>query len=683
MKFGPVDTSKCVITDFETYYDDEITLRNMRQEEYILHPKFKVHGVAVATPRGKVDFVVEKDIPKWLKANKKMTFVNHKMIFDGLIWKLKYGFSAPLWVDTLSMSNAVFGPAEVSGGNDLETVSVRLGLQPKGKIEAFKGRRDLTKEEAAALAIYATNDADLTYKTFHALLPHISRPEFEFWLMDHTLRVYFDKPLPVEAKVASSTIIKVQERLSSRLAEMPKITFNFKWQKKYKRKAGTFIEEKVTRLNVDAAVLGSNKQFPQALKAVLEETKTPVPMKRGKKGMIPALAKDDEGFLALLQSTSKKVRTLVKARLVKKSGDTQIARLRTLLLTSSLGGFRVYLTYWGAGTGRWSGGSGLNPQNFPNPTRSPDEFEREVAALIRACVTAGKGKVFVAVDAANIEARILAWWAGERELVEQFGRNIDVYSTFASKAFGEEVRKPKDGDEPKKARRFKLLRNVGKSSVLGLGFGMGNTARAGQKYGKFEMNLRKNPDVNPLFQSGELDTGKVNALLHQYREKYTGIVALWGKVEAAFATAYGGAKRMVNGVLFEHYRALNGGQGVRVTLPSGRAINYPDVRQGLREGATRKQWMYGQGRGKPIYGSLLAENIVQAMARDILAEGVWSMEKAGFPVSYHVHDSIVCATTKKEAQDCLNTCIEVLSAAPEWGQGMMLGAEGTIEETFA
>jgi DNA polymerase len=690
MIIGPINTASAVVTDFEMFFDDEVTLRSMRQEEYILHPRSKVHGVAVVSPKGKSDWIEEKDIKRWLKVNRKMTFVGHKMMFDALVWKLKYDFTAPLYCDTLSLSNAIFAPAEVSGGNDLETVAERLGFPPKGSVLDFKGKRDLTKQEMAAMAVYATGDGDLTYRIFKTLLPMLSRPEFELWLIDHSIRTYVDRPLPVSGKLAAAAIHRVETRVKDKIAEMPKVMFDFHYEKKYKRKAGIHIEKLVKRLPITEEVLASNKQFRQALLSVMENTKTKMPMKHGKKGMIPALAKGDEGFLSLKDSRSPAVRSVVNARLAKRSADTQIARLRALLLTSSLGGFRIYLNYHGARTGRWSGGSGLNPQNFPNPTRSPDEFEREVAQLIRDCVTAGPGRVFVATDAANIEARVLAWWAGEWELVEQFGDNIDVYSTFASKAFAEEVRKPKPDDAPAKAKRFKLLRNVGKSSVLGLGFGMGNTARPGQIYGKFEANLRSNSEVAPLFVSGELTKAKTDELLAQYRNKYVKIVALWSRAEAAFLGVLNGGKKMVNGVLFEAMTGLGSQRrGVMVTLPSGRVIRYPSVRREValvpsKGGFKGKpRWVYGHGAGAPVYGSLLVENIVQAIARDILAEGVWAMEQRGYIVAYHVHDAIVCNVAKKDAQKCLNASIEVLSETPAWGIGMRLGAEGTIESSFA
>jgi hypothetical protein len=937
MKYGQFDDKKYVVTDFETFYDDTFHLlrngKGYRTEEYIQDRRFKAHGIGVAYPNGKTDFIVGEDIPKWLKSYKSHTFVNHKMTFDALIWRLRYSFVPRFMLDTLFMANAVYGPAEVSGGNDLESVAERLKLQPKGKIEQFKGLYDLPPDKALALATYARNDADLTRHILLALLPQMTRPEFELWLIDHTLRIYVDKPLEVRAPLCKSSADRIEKNVKSKIRSLPKIPFVFKWEKSRTKKGVKYKEKMEDKRVVNEEVLASNPQFGQAFIQVLKKTGIRMPMKMGKKGLIPALAKQDEGFMALKSCPNIIVSSLVQARLAKRSGDTQIARLRTLLLCSRLGGFRVYLNYWGAGTGRWSGGSGLNAHNFPNPTRSPDEFEREVAALIRACVVPGKGKKFVAVDAANIEARVLAWWAQQQDLVDAFGSGEDVYSSFASEAFSEEVRKPKDTDPKPKAIRFKLLRNVGKATVLGLGYclakgtpiltdtgwkaienvrptdtvwdgrafvshsgsvysgkkeviiwggialtpqhlllcesgwrsvgeiassggmlvplrahgtedgqlpalsitsgskgvfqydagvanarafaqinyredgvlSVGNvpiavraskednpgsmgfllriaedgslcgttstrestiqltrtttiTAEGESNFGcqkqissdtcgpfperktpasnsiegiitgtmsggisvlspllriyktdvydivlagsnrcyqagpfiahnsmgapKFEKNQRASPDVRALFETGELTTDKCVSLVKQYRKKYTNITALWGRVDTAFHRAREGAQRMVNGVLFSR-----GKGGVDVTLPSGRVIHYPNVRAGNKvdngRGGTRLEWVYGYGKGKKLYGGLLVENIVQAISRDILAEGVWAAEQAGWNVAYHVHDSIVTVTAAKDAKECMNQCIEVLSTAPEWGQGMKLGAEGEISEVFA
>lgn len=670
MKIGPFDSKKLVVTDFETYFDRDYTLRKMRTEEYILDRRFKVHGVAVAYPNGKTDFIDPDDIAKWLRAYRSHAMVGHNMYFDGLIWKLRYSHVAPFLLDTKLLANMVFGPAEVSGGNDLESVAERLGFQPKGKIDMFCGKDELSPEEYRAMRAYACNDADLEYKALMALLPRITRPEFELWLLDHTLRIYINKPLPVLAGKCESALRKIGTNLRSCMRALPKTSFDceeYEGSGKKKHKV-------VTRKVVDEAVLASNKQFGQALLQVLARNKIKVPKKMGKNGLIPALAKADEGFMALKSSPNAAVRSLVIARLAKRSSDTQIARLRTLIKCARLGGFRVYLNYWGAHTGRWSGGSGLNAHNFPNPTRSPDEFERLVAALIRACIVPPRGKVFTAVDAANIETRVLVWWAGQQNLVNAFGEGADVYSDFASETFGEEVRKPSPDDPKPKAIRFKLLRNVGKATILGLGYSMGAP--------KFERNLRASPDVRVLFEDGELDTAKCEAIVKQYRHKYTNIPALWSKVEAAFFKAREGAQRMVNGVLFEP----GPNHSVHVTLPSGRMICYPHVRIGEHDDGQkgqRKVWVYGHGKGKKLYGGLLVENLVQAMSRDILAEGVWAMEQAGYPVAYHVHDSIVCTVPRARAKTAMNYCIEVLSTAPAWGQGMRLGAEGSIEECFA
>ena len=670
MKVGPWDTKKMVVVDFETFFDDGYTLRKMRMEQYICDKRFKVHGLGVAYPGGKTDFIDGTDVRAWLKAHRKFGFIGHNYFFDGLIWKLAYHHAAPAMACTRLLANAVFGPAEVSGGNDLESVAERLGFQPKGKIDMFKGKYELSPEEYRALRAYGTNDVDLEYKVFHALLPLLSRPDLEAWLLQHTLDIYINRPLPVNAGKCKAAIGKVDKRVVSLVRAIPAVRFDYAYNKGSGAKKRQEVEKGKA---VDAAVLASNDQFGQALQQVLKREKIKCPMKHGKNGMIPALAKADEGLIALKHSKSRLVSSLVTARLAKRSADTQVARLRALLVCAACGGFRPYLNYCGAHTGRWSGGGGLNPQNFPNPSRSTDDFEREVANLIRECVEAPKGHVYTAADAANIEARVLAWWAGQQDLVDAFGDGTDVYSEFAADTFGEEVRKPTKEDPLEKAARMKLLRGAGKEAILGLGYSMGAK--------KMEARMRARPDVAPLFESGDLDSNKCEAIVAAYRKKYSKVTALWGRAEAAFFKALSGNPRSVGPVLF----SKAGLRDVIVTLPSGRTLHYPNVRLGEhadKEKGFKKQWVYGHGKGRKLYGGLLVENIVQAISRDILAEGVWTMEQAGYTVSHHVHDSICCIPPKAGAKKCLETCIAVLTEAPEWGPGLRLGAEGEVSGAF-
>ena len=672
------DVSKAIVVDFETFYSADYTLRKMRTEEYINDKRFQVHGMAVAYPGGRTDWVQEKHIDKWLYKHRKAPLVAHNMYFDGLILNLKYDHVAPLMLDTRLMANAVFGPSEISGGNSLEAVAERFGLQPKGKIEAFEGIRSesLTAEEWQALKLYATNDADLEYKILHKMLPLLNRQRFELWLIDHTLRLYLCRPLIVSRKTATAAIAKVRARMEDCMRALPKMKFDYSYQKPYQKDGAKLKREVVVTKDVDESVLASNPQFSQLLLQTLAKHSAKVPMKRGKNGMIPALAKMDEGFLALSSCPIPQVRKLVAARLAKRSGDTQIARLQSLLTASKFGGFRIYLNYCGARTGRWSGGSGLNPQNFPSPARSTDDFEREVAQLIRDAVRCPRGMKFVAVDAANIEARVLAWWAAQDDLVQAFGAGIDVYSEFASGTFGEEVRKPKDTDSKKAAARFKLLRAAGKEAILGLGYSMSAT--------KMEARMRGRPDVSPLFESGDLNTERCIAIVDAYRKRYSKIPALWRKTEHAFHTAVAGVAVSVGKVLFSPLRET-GRSGVEVHLPSGRRLRYRDVRVGEhndRVTSTRKQWVYGAGKGSKLYGGLLVENIVQAIARDILAEAIYLMESEGFWVAYHVHDSICMVVPSGTAKAALKRCSDALSEAPLWGQGMLLGAEGEISDSF-
>ena len=122
------------------------------------------------------------------------------------------------------------------------------------------------------------------------------------------------------------------------------------------------------------------------------------------------------------------------------------------------------LKYYGALTGRYSGGGGVNFQNLP---------KEGMIAELRTLLIPPAGHKLVVVDAASIEARVLAWLAGDEKLCNAFRNNVDIYSDFASDFYQVEVRKPNASDSLEQTKELKRLRQMGKVAILGLGYGMG------------------------------------------------------------------------------------------------------------------------------------------------------------------------------------------------------------------
>lgn len=644
---------RTIVVDFETYYDSEYTLRGGKLSipEYIHDIRFFVFGMAVHDGKRKY-WVAADEVPQWLADHASDILVAHNGYFDFAIMAWHYQFIPAYMIDTLLLANHVLGSAREAGGggNGLAALASRLGLSgAKGSVE-MSGVREPSEAQMASLVAYALQDVQLEWEVLNTLLPQVTNQDFELWLLDHTLRIYIEKPLPVDLAKIAKTRVLINTRREERLA------------------AG----------GVAPSVLSSNKQFGIALSKRLKAAGVTIPMKAGKKGQIIALAKGDAAFLALAEHSCKYVSDLVRARLVERSSTQALARLNTLERNASLG-IPVHLVYYGAHTGRFSAGGGFNFQNLTNPDRATDPVDREIASSIREAIIAGIGNVFVADDAAQIEARGLAWLAGQQDILDAFASGADLYSAFISEVLGEEIRKPKESDAPDIAKHLKLMRHVGKESVLGLGYQMG--------VDKFMFTLRsRNRDVAKLIDAGKITVEMAADIVSHYRKKYTNIVEFWDELNRAFHKARNGIRTRVG--FLEFYKV--GPQAVGIILPSGRTLFYRNIVAEREEGQRtflnmrargqqskpRIEWRHGSGQ--KIYGGLLAENVTQAISRDILAEGIFAAEQAGYPVAIHVHDEIVVKVPEEQGQEALDFLNKTLSTPPVWAPGIVLGAEGKI-----
>lgn len=663
---------RMTVVDFETFYDSKgkysLRTKDMSYPEYIHDKRFSVHCLGVY-PDGEEPYIAwgDEGVKAALERHKDDIFVVHNGFFDLGVMAWRYNFHPAYVIDTLLLANHVLGSARDNHGskNDLASLAVKLGLSiQKGDLSFSDGAKVLDEMQRALMEVYLKKDLLVTRGVVDALLPQVSNPDFELWVADHTLRMYTDRPLPIDMGLVERTRKLVNERLKER------------------RDAAA----------VEPIVLSSNKQFAEELTRRLEAGGLKLPMKvsptTGER--IPALAKGDPGFMALTTCPVQPVVDLVRGRLVERSATQALSRLDKLAFYNSIGGMRTHLVYYGAHTGRWAAGGGFNLQNLTSPDRATDPVDREIAASIRAAITAGidpdtgEELVFVSADAAQIEARVLAWLANEPAILEAFAAGADIYSQFISGATGEDIRKPKAGDSPELSARLKLWRHVGKESVLGLGFGMG--------VDKFRVRLSdpKNPAVAKLVESGPLTQEFVAGLVKTYRETYRNIVDFWYDLNRAFMWAKDGRQVKVGKLTL----GKAGRQAVYVKLPSGRKLYYRDIRRESYTGkatftttkggerGTRKEFEWKHGGGQRIYGGLLAENVTQAVARDVLAYSIWEMEQAGFPVVVHIHDELVCRVPKSRADEALKSLLRSLSTGPEWTSGLPLAAEGGVKSNL-
>ncbi len=655
--------------DFETYFDTEYSLgKKMPTVEYIMDDRFEFTGVGLAYSP---DF-----IPKFYPANpnsltiaclknrygknlENCTVVIQNAKFDALILKEKFGIIPPYIIDTIDLAR--FYDSRMS--HKLKDLTKTFGYSsPKGDTQRFKGLHyeDMSNEQKEALSEYCRTDIDLTTKLFKILLPLISNPEIEIPLARHTLGLFLNPQVKLNFG-------KAEELKSKMEAEKDIVLNKVSW-------ALMYVDKKRKTL---AKVLNSNI-FKNILEDTLPKGEHP-PMKQGKNGSILAVAQADEGMKFLLTHQKEEIRLLAEARLSISSWPLHIKRIQNLINQAKArnGYLGIPLTYYSAHTGRWGGGEGLNVQNFGKRGRTGSGIHpliKEVGSLIEA----PEGYTFITPDLSQIEARKLAWFAGQDDLLQAFATGSDVYSEFASDLFNSKVYKP-DKDDPEPIQKLmEIRRGFGKDAILGCGYGMGTN--------RFYQNCRENSNLRPLFDSGKYDWEFIDNLIKTYRKKYSKIIDFWTFCEKAFRWVIkyphefviypkGGASG-IPPIKDAKLTFWNENGTVFIRLPSGRELRYRHCRivKDRYKGTIAWQW------GK-LWGGSIVENIVQATSRDILAEAILLIEPFN-PIVCHVHDSIT-VMVKKDAVRFARPKIErAMRTIPDWAEGMPIDVESVVKGTF-
>jgi DNA polymerase bacteriophage-type len=424
------------------------------------------------------------------------------------------------------------------------------------------------------------------------------------------------------------------------------------------------------------------------------------------------------------------------------AGKSSTAKLKAILeRVDEDGRVRGNLVYHGAATGRWAG-SGIQIQNFPRGTLSPEAIEvvhkllplqdsqaidlvvgppiEVISSSLRSMMVADQGHRLMVGDFAQIEARVAAWIAGQDDLVESFRRGEDVYLPMASKIYNREI-----GEHDKKERQ------VGKVAILGCQYGLG--AKGFQGAVKTMTGL-------------EVDKKFAKAVVKVYRAANPRIKAIWAELNTACIRTIETRQPHRVGML----EMQMGKNTLQIKLPSGRSLHYwyPELKQviapwsegyigAIKLSDLEKTWAeewdielgddLGQGwyddcdvskeafkllaqhgiehnlekkerkfikqieywgvdsqkkKWSPIrtYGGSIFENLVQGIARDFLAEAMLRIEGAGYPIIGTVHDEIISEVPKSHRS--LSEFEELLRIVPNWGKGCPIDVEVFESERY-
>ena len=282
-----------------------------------------------------------------------------------------------------------------------------------------------------------------------------------------------------------------------------------------------------------------------------------------------------------------------------------------------------------------------------------------LAQLVRTALIPSPGNVFIDADFSAIEARVLAWVAGEKWTLEAFARGKDIYCETASMMFGIPVTKH-DGTNN---------RQKGKTAALGLGYGGG--VEALKRMGALEAGLQEEelPDI-----------------VQKWREANPHIVHFWYDInEAAIAVVQNGGSRVVGKVIIAKEFDMNTGHSaMSILLPSGRKLYYRDpVIELDKWGRDSVNYVDRTGKKTELYGGKIAENVTQAVARDLLAEAIERLEASGYPVVCHVHDEVLIDIRPYADSDVmLSDVVKIMSQNPSWASGLPIAADGWVGDFF-
>ena len=573
--------------------------------------------------------------------------VAHNANFERLIWNNVCTNFPPLTTEQLrctrSMVAAMGLPLSLKDAG--KTLGLEMQKQASGtrlinllskpdKFGNFNERLDLVEQ----MVEYCEQDVETTRELFNKCFL-LSDTEQEVYQLDQTIN---DRGFKIDSELIEAMKDRSaaeSERLNQRISKLTRGEV-----------------DKVTKVKALASYL----QLPSVSKETLEAE-----FRRAPEGSIR--------------------KEVIKCRL--DAGKSSVKKLDSFLNhKGSEDRVRGTLVYHGAATGRWSG-RGPQIQNLPRGTvkkaedyipsvlygNMPEEIPALslISSLIRSTIIAKEDHFLVGCDFSQIEARILAYLAGQNDVLQAFSRKEDVYKLEASKLF----RIPVEKVTPE--QRF-----LGKVTVLACGYQVGPTTFREQMkamYGK------------------EIEELEAEKLVYGYRDNNEKVVDFWNLLNLAAieAVKYSPTPVSPNDIKARTFSNLvfqKEDQHLRIKLPSGRKLTYcfAELSEELSPwgkptwgvsyiGRPRQGFKHGKIR---MYGGRWTENIVQAIARDVMVEAMFSLEIKGYRPIMTVHDEIVCEVPDYYTSTALETVEEIMTTSPSWAQNLPIGAEAWVGQRY-
>lgn len=309
----------------------------------------------------------------------------------------------------------------------------------------------------------------------------------------------------------------------------------------------------------------------------------------------------------------------------------------------------------------------VNLQNLSKRTKDP---------VLRRSMTAGRGNVIVATDSSSIEARLLAFVADQKDLVDTFVQGRDVYVEMATKIYNKSYDEIFEVSKRNPTKEGKAMRNMGKSCILGCGYSMSGI--------KFALTNRQ--------QGIEMSDDYATELVTIYRTSYPMIPAFWRECNKALDVMYAGGSMWFGGPNNDLFFADGSSEfhGVKIPsirLPNGTYIFYQNLRKETKDDG-RINYVYDQFKGrnwlpKRVFGGSLCENLVQALAFVLLKHQAIEIAKTGCPVNLNVHDEWVSIVPREQVGLCAAIHYQAMKSVPDYIPVGLLDCEVDVGLNYA
>lgn len=624
-----VDWLKPIVVDFESYYDNEWSLKKITTEKYIRGEGWECIGVSVKVGDEPTQFYkLERGIPvikNVLERFPNSPVISHNNSFDMAILAWRYNIHPNFMVDTAIMAK-LCGLDRVAGRTSLAKLSDQL--EQMGIVNTVKGKTvhdmlgvhaaDMTEKQWTDYGEYCKLDSDLCYALYMYMIYRV--PTLELIMADITTKMFtkpmFDFDVPLLQNYAVQLATERDKMLGAIASDL-----GFKSNDEL------------------LANLRSSAKFVKLLERLGVETPMKWSEKKGE--FIPAVSKTDKAFLDLLDHENELVRVLVETKLGSMSSMEQ-TRTATFLDIASRGKAPVYLRYGSANTLRYGGGQGTNYQNLSKRTKDP---------VLRRSMRAMDGHIVLASDSSQIECRINSLLSNQADLVQLFLDGGDPYVDMASAIFNKPYDEIFHAAKVEGTKDGKRMRNLGKECQLADGYGM--------SWATFKARME-------LF--GNMEAAEMaEELTKAYRNKNNMIVAFWRQCDRILDTLYAGGSVSFGGPNQDLFFA--DGSSVfhdvkipSIRLPNGTYIWYQNLRKEAGDDG-RINYVYDQfkdGRFIPkrIWGSALVENLCIAEDTEVLTDSGWKKIQ-DITLADKVHDGIDFVTHGGLVSKSVKPCVIV------------------------